>query len=102
MKARRRAFLGAVVTLVPAAAAQAAPAPAAEAKPADSGMAEGLLAAARARFGHELTAEEIEGVRKEIESGLRSGEALRAVSLGTADEPATLFEAAPRGFSIKR
>jgi hypothetical protein len=97
MKAGRRTFLGAVATLVPAASSSPV---GAQSPPAEAGgMAEGLLQAARARFGHHLAPDDVEAVRKEIESELRAGEALRRVPLGNADEPALLFEAragAPR------
>jgi hypothetical protein len=98
MKAPRRAFLGALVTapLVPAAAAQGPASPAAEAAVSGS-MVEGLLAAVRARFGHHLATDEVEAVRKEIESLLRAGERLHAVPLANSDEPVGVFEARPPG-----
>jgi len=96
MKAPRRAFLGALATapLVPTVAAQGPPPPAAEAAVSGS-MVDGLLAAARARFGHHLAPDEVEAVRKEIESLLRAGERLRAVPLANSDEPVGVFEARP-------
>jgi hypothetical protein len=60
-------------------------------------MSEGLFLAARARFGHSLTPEEAEEVKKGIDSVVRSGEKLRAVALRNADEPVGTFEARPRG-----
>jgi hypothetical protein len=94
MKARRRTFLGAVATLLPATGVSTAPL---EAPPTESGgLAEGLLAAARARFGHHLSPDEIESVRKKLESELRAADALRRFPLINADEPVQTFEARPR------
>ena len=98
MKAPRRAFLGGLAgaPLLPAGLLKSAaePPPAA---PDGGAVAEGLLQAARARFGHHLSPSEIVEVRKGIESVLRSGEKLRTVALTSADEPVGIFEARPRG-----
>jgi hypothetical protein len=97
MKAPRRAFLGALATapLFPkgkvSAEAQSQAAPSEGAS-----MSDGLLVAARARFGRYLSAEEAEEVKKGIASVVRSGEKLRAVALSNADEPVGTFEARPR------
>jgi hypothetical protein len=98
MKTPRRAFLGALATtpLVPAAAAQG-PAPQAAETAVSGSMVEGLLAAVRARFGHHLAPDEVEAVRKEIESLLRAGERLHAVPLANSEEPVAVFEARPGG-----
>lgn len=98
MKAPRRAFLGALATvpLLPPGVAAAHPEPPAALSEGGS-MADGLLLAARARFGHSLTPEEAPEVKKGIAYVLRSGEKLRTVALGNADEPVGIFEARPRG-----
>ena len=97
MKAPRRAFLGALATAplletVAVAGHAEPPVPTSE----GGALAEGLLLAARARFGHHLGPEEAPEVKKGIEYVLRSGEKLRAVALLNADEPVGTFEARPR------
>jgi hypothetical protein len=98
MRARRRTFLGAALTLVPGAAAAQGPPPRAE----SGTVADGLAAAARARFAPHLAPDEVEAVKKEIEAGLRAGESLRAVPLGNDEEPVTTFAAVPRGGASRR
>ena len=97
MKAPRREFLGALATapLLPAGVtrAQTEPPPAA---PEGGAVAEGLLLASRARFGHHLTPAEAQEVKKGIEYVLRSAEKLRSVALTNPDEPVGTFEARPR------
>lgn len=97
MKAPRRVFLGALATapLLPAGVARAHAEP--PAAPEAGAVAEGLLLAARARFGHHLTPAEVQEVKKGIEYVLRSGEKLRSVALTNGDEPVGIFEARPRG-----
>ena len=61
-------------------------------------VAEALLLAARARFGHHLTPGEVQEVKKGIDSVLRSGdEAAGGRRSSNADEPVGIFEARPRG-----
>jgi hypothetical protein len=76
------------------AAAQAPASPPPEAAVSGS-MAEGLLAAARARFGHHLAPDEVEAVRKDIEALLRAGERLRQTPPASSEEPVGVFEARP-------
>lgn len=97
MKAPRRVFLGALATapLLPVGVARAHAAPPPP-TPEGGAVAEGLLLAARARFGHHLTPAEAEEVKKGIEYVLRSSEKLRLVALTNADEPVGIFEARPR------
>ncbi len=96
MKAPRRAFLGALATApLLEAAVVAAPAEPPATTSEGGALAEGLLLAARARFG--LTPEEAPEVKKGIEYVLRSGDKLRTVALLNADEPVGIFEARPRG-----
>ena len=93
MKAPRRVFLGALCT------APLLPSPVARAHtetPEGGAVAEGLLSAARARFGHHLTPAEAQEIKKGIEYVLRSGEKLRPFVLTNADEPVGIFEARPR------
>ena len=98
MRAPRRVFLGALATtpLLPSGLPPAHAEPPA-ASPEGGAVAEALLLAARARFGHHLTPGEVQEVKKGIESVLRSGDKLRSVSLVNADEPVGIFEARPRG-----
>jgi hypothetical protein len=101
MRQRRRAFLGSLcaLPLFPALAeGQGAAAPPPEAPPA----AEGLLAAARAQFGHHLSPPEVEELRGMLAYALRSAEKLRSVALTSADEPVTVFEARPRAARPRR
>lgn len=97
MKTPRRVFLGALATtpLLPAGVARAHAEPSATASEGDA-VAESLLLASRARFGHHLTPAEAQEVRKGIEYVLRSSEKLRLVALTNADEPVGIFEARPR------
>ena len=100
MAAARRGFLKAVAfaplvpgALAPApAAAGAAAAPAAD--PGAGGVAEALAEAVRREHGAHLDADALARVKKEIAAGLESAARLRrAVALGNADEPVTLFQA---------
>ena len=94
MKAARRVFLSALATapLVPALAdAKSAPPP----PDADPAL-EGLLAAARARFGHSLEPGEVEEVAKGIEGLLKSAARLRKYPLANGEEPVSVFEARAR------
>jgi hypothetical protein len=93
MKTPRRAFLGALAASPLGATATAT---AATAAPSTEGsMAEGLLAAARARFGHHLTSAEVEQLGRGIVEAQREAERLRAHPPGQAEEPVGLFEARP-------
>ena len=96
MRAPRRAFLGALAVspLATASGGSTQPAPA-PAPPREASAAEGLLAAARSRFGHHLAPGDVDELRKGIEHVLRAGERLRAHPLVNADEPVGLFEARP-------
>jgi len=93
MKSPRRHFLGtlAAFPVLPLSGAPAAAAPAPPA--AGSGLAEGLLAAARARY--QLTPAEAGEVEKAIQEGLKAADRLRAVPLVNSDEPVLTFEARP-------
>jgi hypothetical protein len=112
MSAPRRRFLGALAAapLLPAALTQTTPAPAPPGTPvptptptpplspeaaAREALAEALTEAARRRFGDRFPAEHLDDVRQEIAGNLRAAERLRALNLGNADEPVTVFEAVP-------
>jgi len=100
MKAPRRAFLGAVALsplgAAPFALAEPVPAePAPVPAPPEPSVAEGLLVAARARFGHHLGPGEVEEVGKGIAYVLRAGDKLRAHPLLNAEAPVGVFEARP-------
>lgn len=56
-------------------------------------LVEATLALARARFGDHLTTEQLAQLRKEIESGLRTQERLRAFQLENSAEPDFVFSA---------
>jgi hypothetical protein len=99
MKAPRRTFLGTLaVSPLGAAAAHEVPAPA----PVETSMAEGLLAAARARFGHHLAPGDVEEVGKGIAYLLRAGEKLRAHPLANGEAPVGSFEARPAELRMAR
>ena len=105
---KRRAFLKAMAgapllptALVPVAYAQApSPAPTPVASPASAEapapMAQALAEAARQRFGAHLGPGDLEEIAKTIDGNLKAAERLRALALGNADEPVTVFEARPR------
>ena len=46
---------------------------------------------ARARFGEQVTPEQLEQIRKELEDNVRAADRLRAVKLGNGDEPDFTF-----------
>jgi len=100
----RRRFLSslAATPLLPAALAQTPPAaaPPVEATPSPSpspspaprdAVAEALTEAARRHFGDRFAAEQAEDVRLSIAENLQAAERLRALGLGNADEPVTVF-----------
>jgi hypothetical protein len=99
--AARRGFLKAVAIapLVPGALAPAPAAAGAAAPPGAGtgagGVAEALAEALRREHGAHLDADALARVTKEIAASLESAARLRrAVPLGNADEPVTLFQAA--------
>jgi hypothetical protein len=55
--------------------------------------ADGLIAAAKARYGAYLTAEQFAEVEKSVRSGVLRAEAMRKVPLKNGDEPAFAFSA---------
>jgi hypothetical protein len=101
----RRRFLSslAATPLLPAALAQspaAAPPAAAPPSPTPSptprdAVAEALTEAARRLFGDRFPSDQADDVRQSIAENLQAAERLRALGLGNADEPVTLFT--PRG-----
>lgn len=111
-KARRgrRDFTKAMAAAIVAApaslsAAQAQTTPAPEAKsppnpqptpqqpPTPSPVAVAYAEVARARFGEQLTPDEMTRVRRDLEGNVRAAERLRAHKLANADEPDFIFEA---------
>jgi hypothetical protein len=64
---------------------------AAQAKP--SPVAEAYAEVARARFGEQVTAEQFEQIKKDLEGNVRVSERLRAVKLKNGDEPDFMFSA---------
>jgi hypothetical protein len=75
------------------------PSPTPRPAPAPSGapdpVAEALGELVRHRYGNQLDAEALVEIRKGIEANLKAAERLRAVKLGNADEPVTVFAARP-------
>jgi len=69
------------------------PSPTPSTPQAPSPVAEAYAAVARARFGDQLTTEELGRVRRDLEGNVRSAERLRAVKLKNADEPDFIFNA---------
>jgi hypothetical protein len=91
----RRDFLKSVALAGLAPAALASPqTPTPSPSPAQP-LAEALTEAARVRFGAYLQPGDVEVVRKSIEENLAAAEKLRALKLGNADEPVTVFQARP-------
>jgi hypothetical protein len=112
VSAPRRRFLAAMAAapLLPAALAQTPPAPTASPSPAPAAsptpplspeaaaqeaLADALTEAARRRFGETFPAEHGDDIRQEIAGNLRAASRLKALGLGNADEPVTVFEAVP-------
>jgi hypothetical protein len=95
MKGPRRTFLSALAALplVPHPATRAVAAPAPPPLAAGGAVAEGLLAAACARYA--LTPAETVEVRKAIEQVLSAADRVRAHPLANSDEPILTFEARP-------
>jgi hypothetical protein len=101
---KRRAFLKAMAgapllpaALVPSASAQTpAPVPSPTPSAAPAPMARALAEAARHRFGAHLAPGDLEEIEKAIDGNLKAAERLRALALGNAAEPVTVFEARPR------
>jgi len=56
-----------------------------------SPLAEAYAEVARARFGQQLTPEQFEQVKKDLESNIQTAERLRAVKLNNGDEPDFVF-----------
>jgi hypothetical protein len=105
MKTPRRGFLLSVAAapLVPVlASAQAAPpsSPAAPppGTPAADPVTDALLEVVKRRYGAQLEPGDLEAVRKALGEARQMGDRLKAgAPLGNPDEPATVFEARPRG-----
>ncbi|HEY0386283.1 MAG TPA: hypothetical protein VGC64_09745 [Pyrinomonadaceae bacterium] len=75
---------------------QAAAPPNPQSSPAQtkpSPVAEAYAEVARARFGEQVTPEQFEQVRKDLEGNVRVAERLRAVKLKNGDEPDFVFNA---------
>ena len=72
-----------------AATAQSAPSTAAKA----SALVEAYAEVARARFGQQLTSEEMDRLKRELDGYARSSERLRAFKLKNSDEPDFIFRA---------
>ncbi len=100
----RRRFLSAVVaapllpaafmqTPIPAPSPSPSPSPASPEAVARDAVAEALTEAARRHFGDRFPAEQAQDVRESIVENLRAAERLRALKLGNADEPISVFEA---------
>ena len=58
-----------------------------------SPLAEAYTEVARVRFGEKLGPEQIEQVKKDLESNVRAADRLRAVKLKNGDEPDFIFSA---------
>jgi predicted pyridoxine 5'-phosphate oxidase superfamily flavin-nucleotide-binding protein len=68
---------------------QPSPTPPQQQKP--SPVAEAYAQVARARFGEQVTPEQLEQIRKDLEGNVRTADRLRAVKLNNADEPDFTF-----------
>jgi hypothetical protein len=69
------------------------PQPGATAPQKPSPLAEAYMEVVRARFSDRLTPEELEQVRKDLESNIQAAERLRAVKLKNEEEPDFTFTA---------
>lgn len=58
-----------------------------------SPVAEAYAQVARARFGAQVTPEQFEQIRKDLEGNVRVADRLRAVKLKNSDEPDFIFSA---------
>jgi hypothetical protein len=58
-----------------------------------SPVAAAYLEVARARFGDQLTPEQFEQVKKDLEANIQAAERLRAIKLKNEDEPDFVFSA---------
>ena len=58
-----------------------------------SPIAEAYAEVARARFGQQVTPEQFEQIKKDLEGNVRVAERLRAVKLKNGDEPDFVFNA---------
>ncbi|MDX6694202.1 MAG: hypothetical protein QOF02_1805 [Blastocatellia bacterium] len=67
------------------------PSPPAQEKP--SPIAEAYAEVARARFSKQVTPEQFEQIKKDLEGNVRVAERLRAVKLKNGDEPDFVFSA---------
>jgi membrane-bound lytic murein transglycosylase B len=63
------------------------------ATPAPSAIAEAYAEVARARFGQQVTPEQFEQIKKDLDGNVRVAERLRAVKLKNGDEPDFVFNA---------
>jgi hypothetical protein len=104
----RRRFLQAVVAapLLPAGLTKTPPSPTPSPAPpaspsptpesaAREALADALTEAAKRRFGDHFPTDQLQDVRESIVDNLRAAERLRALKLGNADEPVTVFEPVP-------
>lgn len=73
------------------AAAPPNPQPSPTPPPKPSPVAEAYVQVARARFGEQVTAEQLEQIKKDLEGNVRVAERLRAVKLNNGDEPDFTF-----------
>jgi hypothetical protein len=69
------------------------PTPAPQQPPQPSPTAAAYAEVARARFGQQLTPDEMARVRRDLEGNVRAADRLRAHKLANADEPDFVFEA---------
>ncbi|HWS55637.1 MAG TPA: hypothetical protein VN228_15970, partial [Pyrinomonadaceae bacterium] len=70
------------------------PTPAAPQQPAPpSPLAAAYAEVARARFGEQVTPDEMARIRRDLEGYVRASERLRAHKLSNADEPDFIFQA---------
>jgi hypothetical protein len=71
--------------------APAPPSPPTPAQDKPSPLAEAYAQVAHARFGEQVTSEQFEQIKKELEGNVRVADRLRAVKLKNADEPDFVF-----------
>jgi hypothetical protein len=88
-----RAAQAQTTTPAPEAKSPPNPQPTPPQQPAPSPVAVAYAEVARARFGEQLTPDEMTRVRRDLEGNVRAAERLRAHKLANADEPDFVFEA---------
>jgi protein-disulfide isomerase len=96
MKTARRGFLQSLLAAPFLPSSRAFPeTPRPSPSPPSEAQTDAVLGVVKARYGDKLDATELAAVRVEIGKAAEATDRLRAVKLGNADEPVTVFAARP-------